>query len=222
VNLAAASEDTAMTGSRSRRCIVTGEILPEARLLRFVASPSGEIVPDVEGKLPGRGIWVRSERDAVDTAVKKQLFARAAKAAVTAGVQLANLAEVLLVGRMQSHIGLARKAGELILGFDPVERSLRGETPPAVVVEAVEAAADGQRKLLSAAVSRGVTPFVMGALRNAELSLAVGRENVVHAALTPGRIAERLIFDAGRLAGFRSLRTWVWPGFSGGAVVAPG
>ena len=222
MTFAAASEDNAMTGPRSRRCIVTGEILPEARLLRFVASPSGEIVPDVEGKLPGRGIWLRAERQAVDTAVKKQLFARAAKAAVIAGAQLANLAEALLVGRMQSHIGLVRKAGELILGFDPVERALRGETPPAVVVEAVEAAADGQRKLLSAAVSRGVTPFVMGALTNAELSLAVGRENVVHAALKPGRIAERLVFEAARLGGFRPLKPWVWDGFLEGKGGWPG
>jgi hypothetical protein len=82
-------------------------------------------------------------------------------------------------------------------------------------VEAAEAAADGRRKLQAAATAKGHVPFVIGCLSSAELSLALKRENVVHAALKPGRIAERLIFEAMRLEGFRPLRAWVWEGFSG-------
>ena len=208
------AEDGGLSGSRLRRCIVTGDVLPEARLIRFVASPDGEIVPDVEAKLPGRGLWVRSDKDAVATAAKKQLFARAAKAQAPA--DLAARAEARLVERMLALLGIARRAGELILGFDQVERALRGDRPPALIVEAAEASREGKRKLQAAALARGVAPFVIGALTNAELSLAVGRENVVHAALKSGRIAEGLIFDAGRLAGFRSLQPWVWGGYSPG------
>lgn len=205
----------AVNGSRERRCIVTGEVLPEARLLRFVRAPDGQIVPDVEAKLPGRGLWVRAERAIVAQAAAKRLFAKAAKAPVIVDEALPERAEARLVERILAHLGLARRAGVLFLGFDQVEKGLRGPNPPAVIVEAAEAAPDGRRKLQAAARARGHVPFVIGALGNTELSLALGRENVVHAALKPGRIAERLIFEAARLNGFRPLKPWVWDGFSG-------
>ena len=205
-----------MDASRTRRCIVSGDVLPEGRLMRFVAGPDGIVVPDVEAKLPGRGLWVRSERAAIEQALSKQLFARAARESVKAQPGLAERAEERLVARMLDHLGLGRRAGELILGFDQVERALRGTSPPAVIVEAAEAGSDGRRKLQSAARARGIVPFVVGALTLAELSLALGRSNVVHAALKSGRIAERLVFDAGRLNGFRPLKPWVWTGFSEG------
>jgi predicted RNA-binding protein YlxR (DUF448 family) len=206
--------DEAMTGSRERRCIVSGDILPEGRLLRFVVGPNAEVVPDVEAKLPGRGLWVRADREAIAAAAKKQFFSRAAQGKVKASADLPALAEARLVDRMLGHLGIARRSGELILGFEQVERALGGDTPPAVIVEASEASPQGSRKLRSVALSRGVVPFVIRALTNDELSLAVGKANVVHAALKSGRIAERVIFDAGRLAGFRPLSPWIWPGFS--------
>src|SRR6266849_1024803 len=212
----------AMGGSRERRCIVTGEVLPEARLLRFVLSPDGQVVPDVEAKLPGRGIWVSADRTIIAQAVAKRLFARAAKAPATADSGLPERAELRLVERILAHLGLARRAGELILGFDQVDKALRSANPPVMIIEAAEAAPDGRRKLQAAATAGGHVPFVIGALTNAELSLALGRENVVHAALNPGRIAERLIFEAARLSGFRPLRPWVWEGFSDGKAGGPG
>jgi predicted RNA-binding protein YlxR (DUF448 family) len=220
MNLAAQSHDEpiglarARVGARTRRCLVTGEVLPEGRLMRFVAAPDGQAVPDVEAKLPGRGLWVKSERGIVERAVAKHLFARAAHAPVSADAGLADRAEALLVRRMLSQLGLALRAGEAILGHDAIERALRGDAPPAVLVEAMEAAPDGRRKLQSAAVASAIVPFVIGCFSGAELSLALGRANVVHAALKPGSKAERLIFDAGRLAGFRPLNSWKWLGFS--------
>jgi predicted RNA-binding protein YlxR (DUF448 family)/ribosomal protein L30E len=205
-----------MDGSRTRRCIVSGESLPEGRLVRFAVGPEGLVVPDVEAKLPGRGMWVRAERKAVEQAAAKGLFSRAAGETVKADTGLASRTEARLVERMLNHIGLARRAGDLILGFDQVERALRGPKGPAVIVGAADAAEDGQRKLQAAARSAGIVPFLIGALTSAELSLALGRSNVVHAALKSGRIAERLVFDAGRLNGFRPLRPWVWAGFSEG------
>jgi uncharacterized protein len=212
----------ASMGPRERRCIVTGEVLPEARLLRFALAPDGQVVPDVEAKLPGRGLWVRADRTIIGQAVAKQLFARAAKAPAAADSGLPNRAELRLVERILAHLGLARRAGELALGFDQVDKALRSANPPALIIEAAEAAPDGRRKLQAAATAGGHVPFVIGALTNAELSLALGRENVVHAALQPGRIAERLIFEAARLSGFRALRPWVWEGFSDGRAGGPG
>jgi predicted RNA-binding protein YlxR (DUF448 family) len=207
---------SAMDGSRTRRCIVSGEVLPEGRLVRFAVAPDGEVVPDVDAKLPGRGMWVRADRNAVEQAALKGLFSRAAGEAVKADTGLAARTEARLVERMLGHLGLGRRAGELILGFDQVERALRGPGSAAVIIEASDAAEDGRRKLQAAARSAGVSPFVIGALSSAELSLALGRANVVHAALKSGRIAERLVFDAGRLSGFRPLTPWAWAGFSEG------
>jgi uncharacterized protein len=204
-----------MGGLRERRCIVTGEILPEARLVRFVLDPAGTVVPDVEAKLPGRGMWVSAERELLIRAAKRGAFARAAGQAAVVPDDLAARTEAGIVQRLLSWLGFARRAGELILGFDRVERQIRGPEPPAVIVEASDAGVDGRRKLQAAAKSAGYIPFVIAALSNAELSLSLGRENVVHAAVKPGRIAERLIFEAARLNGFRVPNPWVWEGFSG-------
>jgi uncharacterized protein len=202
-----------MEASRMRRCIVSGDVLPEGRLVRFAAGPDGAVVPDVEAKLPGRGLWVRAERKAVEQAIAKGSFARAAGEPVKADASLTARTEERLVERMLDHLGLGRRAGALILGFDQVERALRGPNPPAVIIEAADSALDGRRKLHAASRASGIVPFVISALTSAELSLALGRSNVVHAALKSGRIAERLLFDAGRLDGFRPLKPWVWAGF---------
>jgi predicted RNA-binding protein YlxR (DUF448 family) len=188
---------------RERRCIVTGEVVSDAKLVRFVADPDGHVVPDVAADLPGRGMWVSASRDAVTTAVAKNLFARSAKAPLKASADLADRVEHLLVVRMQGDLGLARRAGQAVLGFDNVMRELDSHRPPAVLVEAGDGAADGRRKLRDAVRARGLKTQSIEALDRAELSLALGRENVIHAALKPGRLAERLIFDAGRLGGFR-------------------
>ena len=215
----AQDEDRAMGGSRERRCIVTGDRLTEARLYRFVADPAGKVVPDVEAKLPGRGLWVRADKGVIAQACAKGLFSRAAKAPLIADEKLPGLAERRLIERMLALLGLARRSGELILGFDQVDEALRGtgklKNPPALIVEAADASPDGTRKLQGAAHARGIFPFVIGAFTSDELSLALGRPNVVHAALKSGRLAERMIFEAGRLEGFRPLKSWIWAGFSG-------
>src|SRR3954464_8465112 len=117
-------------GSRERRDIVSGEVLPEHRLLRFVAGPDGTVVPDVAAKLPGRGLWVEASKAAIDKAVEKKLFARAAKAQVTATADLSARAERALLARMIGDLGLARRSGALFMGFDNVLRELLGPKPP--------------------------------------------------------------------------------------------
>jgi predicted RNA-binding protein YlxR (DUF448 family)/ribosomal protein L30E len=188
---------------RERRDIVSGEVLPDSRLLRFVADPDGNIVPDAAAKLPGRGLWVEASRDAVNKAVEKKLFSRAAKASVTATADLAARAEKALVMRMLGDLGIARRSGALALGFDNVLRTLESPKPPKVLIEALDGSADGKRKLYAAAHRLERNCVVIESLTSAELGLALGRENVIHAAVQPGGLAERLTFDAERLSGFR-------------------
>src|SRR5258706_16478891 len=188
---------------RERRDIVSGEILPDSRLLRFVADPDGKVVPDVAVKLPGRGLWVEASKDAVNKAVEKKLFARAAKAQVVAESDLSARAEKALVTRMLGDLGIARRAGSLVLGFDNVMRGLEGSKPPKVLIEALDGSADGKRKLYAAAHRLERNCVVIESLTSAELGLALGRENVIHAAVQPGGLGEGLPFDAERLSGFR-------------------
>ena len=190
--------------ARERRDIVSGEIMPDNRLIRFVADPDGHVVPDAAAKLPGRGLWVEASRDAVNKAVEKKLFSRAAKAQVTADADLSARAEKALVARMLGDLGIARRSGALVLGFDNVLRALQGPKPPKVLIEAFDGAADGKRKLYAAAHRMELNCVVLESLTSAELGLALGRENVIHAAIQPGGFAERLTFDAERLSGFRS------------------
>ena len=139
-------------------------------------------------------------------AVEKKLFARAAKAQVTAGADLSARAEKALVARMLGDLGIARRSGQLVLGFDNVLRALQGPKPPKVLIEAFDGSADGKRKLYAAAHRLELNCVVIESLTSGELGLALGRENVIHAAVQPGGLAERLTFDAERLSGFR-LRT---------------
>ena len=194
--------DEEETVGRERRCIVAGEVMPDSRLIRFVAAPDGQVVPDVAGKLPGRGLWVTATRAAIDQAVTKKLFARAAKTNVAADAGLADRTEKALVARMLGDLGLARRSGALVLGFDNVLRALDGARPPMVMVEAHDGSGDDWRKLYNAAHAREAETAI-GRMRLTLVGLALGRENVIHAAVQPGGLAERLTFDAERLQGFR-------------------
>lgn len=185
--------------SAVRRCLASGEVVDKARLVRFVVGPDDAVVPDVEGKLPGRGMWVSARREAVDRAVAKRLFSRAAKRTVAAPSDLADTVETLLVRRCLSFLGLAVRAGEAVAGFEKVRDQLR-KPHVAVLLSACDGAADGREKL--ARLTNGVP--VVELFSRAELSLAIGRENVVHAALRRGGLADRFVVEAARLSGFRS------------------
>ena len=174
-------------------------MVPAHHLIRFVADPESRIVPDVAARLPGRGAWVTASSDAITEAVKKKLFARALKAPVTAADDLAGRTEKALVARILGDLGLARRAGQLVLGFDNVMRMLDSARPPALLIEAEDGSRDGKRKLYNAAHARALKPVVMESLSSAELGLALGRENVIHAAVQPGGLADRLALDAQRL-----------------------
>jgi len=189
---------------RERRCIVTGEVLPDAKLIRLVVGREGDLVPDIAVRLPGRGSWISAERNALERAISRNLFAKAAQGPVRATQDLVERTERLIAQRMTADLGLARRSGALVFGFDNVARALEGPTPPSVLVEARDGSPDGRRKLLALARARNSAIEIVDCLDSKEISLALGRENVIHAALKSGRLSERLVMDAGRLNGFRA------------------
>lgn len=181
-----------------RRCIVTRETQPRAGMIRFVVGPENEIVPDLAEKLPGRGVWVSSTRDALEKASAKGLFARAAKQAVVVPDGLAETVETALLRRVTELLSLARKAGSAIVGYEKV-RGLLAIEEADVLIQASDGSERGKSKLRA---PDGDGRFI-GCLTARELGLAFGREHAIHAALTAGGLTTRVVEDAARLSGLR-------------------
>ncbi len=171
----------------------------EARtMLRFVIDPERRLVPDLAGRMPGRGFWVKADAASVRTALKKRVFDRHAGGAVIVPDDLPELLERLLAQRCIDAVGLGRRAGELVSGFDQVAAAVAAAVP-GVLIEASDAAEHGRRKLRA---KQGDGP-VVACLSRAELGRALGRDAVVHAWMRNGRLATRLADDAAKLEGFR-------------------
>ncbi len=181
-----------------RRCIATGESGPTDRLIRFVLGPQAVVVPDLAAKLPGRGVWLTAERALVERAVAKKLFSRAFKAQAAAPGDLADRLEALLARRLIGLIGLARKAGQAVTGFEKVRARLK-EGAAGALVQASDGAAGGKAKLARMASEVAVIEM----LDSTELGLAFGRDFAIHAALDQGGFADRVIGEAARLGGLR-------------------
>jgi predicted RNA-binding protein YlxR (DUF448 family) len=195
--------------TRARRDIVSGEVMGEARLLRFVLGPDGAVLPDFARKLPGRGMWVEARREAVNTAVKRGAFSRAAKTKVAAASDLADQVERGLIRRLSHTLGLARRSGDLTLGFEKAASALEGGKA-AWMIEAADGAPDGRRKLLNIARRSAKPPRLFGVFTAQELSLALGVEPVVHCVFLAGRGVEGWTHDVERLSGFRPLLPESW------------
>ena len=181
-----------------RKCIATGEAQPKHGMIRFVVGPDNMIVPDLMEKLPGRGIWVSSDRTALDTAVAKKLFARAAKQPVTLPEDLTGLVETALVNRATSLLAMARKSGDAVAGYEKVKDWLSKDYAD-VLIQASDGSERGKNKLS--------TPYegsFIGWLTSNELGLAFGRETVIHAALGTGGLSKRVVEEAARLRGLRA------------------
>ena len=184
--------------SPQRRCIASGEVRDRSRLLRFVVGPDGTVVPDIDERLPGRGLWLTPRRDIVDRAVAKRLFARAARRSVSVPPDLADRLETLLARRVVDSLGLARRAGLAVAGFDRVSDAVR-HGRAALLLCARDGAAGGRRKL--AELARDLP--CAEALTASELGAAFGRDWIVHAAVGGGKLCRRLLLDLEKLAGLR-------------------
>lgn len=196
-----------------RKCIVSGLPAPRDRLIRCVVGPDDEIVPDLSEKLPGRGLWVTADRSTIEKAVAKGLFARAARARVKASPDLAIRIEELLVVRVIHQIGLVRKAGSALNGYEKVVDCIE-KGRASVLLEAADGAADGRNKLVRQVKKRNEGHkqliHVVGLLNSAELSLAFGHQHVIHAALKSAPVTKMALRDLERLAGFRPMVPPSW------------
>jgi predicted RNA-binding protein YlxR (DUF448 family) len=188
--------------ANERRCIATGESKAREDLVRFVVAPDRSIVPDLDGDLPGRGLWLSPDREVLEKTRLGAAFARAAKESVTVAPDLADRLERMLAKRCCDMLGLARRAGQAVMGYEQVRAFLRDRSAAArkgVLVAARDGAAGGSDKLRHLAPDQ---PLV-DVLDSAEIGAAFGTGAVVHVALADGRLAREFLQAAHRLAGLR-------------------
>lgn len=191
-----------------RTCIVTREEKAQDALLRFVLAPDGSVVADIAGRLPGRGVYVTARRTFVQEAVKRSLFARAFKKAVAVAPDLCAVVDNLLVIQARQALSLAKKAGLVTSGFGKVEAEIGGRRV-AVLLHAADGRPDGigklDRKFRAVQSARGQPAPIIAGFNSAELSLAMGGENVIHAALAAGGQTRVFLRCCARLQSFRML-----------------
>jgi uncharacterized protein len=196
-------------GPRSRGaerfCVVTRGVRPAEDMIRFVIAPNGEAVADLKHNLPGRGVWVTGTRSALLAAVKASAFARGFRRDVRLAPDFVGCTERLLESAALDALAVARKAGLVAMGFAQVETALKRETVVALL-HAAEAAPDGVKKLDSALKQSRQSASVrtVRILTSGQLDLALGRPNVIHAALLAGRASETFMARLRRLERFRS------------------
>jgi hypothetical protein len=181
-----------------RRCLASGEERPVAGMIRFVVGPDDALVPDLEERLPGRGLWLSARRDMIETAVAKRLFAKAAHCAVAVPEGLSDRLADLLKRRCLDTLGLARRAGLVTFGADRVREALAAGGV-GVLVEAEDGSPAERRKFVALA---GGVP-VVDVLTRGELGAALGRDDAVHVAIARHRLAAAFQAEAARYAGVR-------------------
>ncbi|MCA6107622.1 RNA-binding protein [Bradyrhizobium cenepequi] len=192
-----------------RMCAVNREVRPIDELIRFVVAPTGEVVADVKRKLPGRGLWLSASRRTVAEAVRRHQFKRGFKRDVRVAATLPDDTEALLVRSVIEALAMAAKAGRAVSGFGKVEDALSQRERPLSLIHASDAAPDGVRKLDAILRQRSgkdedsLKISVVTALTSAELDLALGRSNVIHAALLAGPASKTFLSRCQLLVRYR-------------------
>jgi predicted RNA-binding protein YlxR (DUF448 family) len=187
-----------------RMCVATRTVKPVVDMIRFVVGPDGEAVPDLKRKLPGRGVWVTATQDALADAIKRKALVRGFKREVRLPVDLVARTEQMLERAVLDALAMAGKAGLVVTGFSKVEAALQQDKVVGLL-HAAEASPDGVRKLDAARRRnpRGSIE-VVGSLSSAQLDLALGRPNVIHAALLAGPPSDTFLARSRRLERFRT------------------
>jgi hypothetical protein len=201
-----------------RQCIVTRERLPKERMIRFVIGPDHQLVPDLAARLPGRGMWLSASGDVVELPRAQEdgqgkekrggglaerrltrAFSRAARGPVSVPPDLSAILQAALVRRITELLGLTRRAGQAVAGFEKAREYLR-TSPSRLVLQASDGSVAERARFLSGAAA---DTMVFDPLPGAVLGRIFGRDHVVHVAVAPGKLAESLAIEASRLAGLR-------------------
>ena len=198
---------TRVAPGMQRHCALTRTLKPVDEMVRFVIGPGSHTVPDINRKLPGRGLWITGTRAAIEEAIKGNVFARSFKQNVRVAADLAATTERLLERSALDALAIVGKAGQVIGGFAKVEAAI-GRDDVRALIHAADAAADGKRKL-DAALQRKTHEksreiAIVELFSGAQLDLALNRPNVVHAALLAGPVSDTFLARAKRLERFRS------------------
>lgn len=199
------ADSTSAVGPQ-RLCAVTREPRDARELIRFALSPDGIITPDLDRSLPGRGVWITCDKRLVEKAIATQAFSKSLKVKAETPADLADRLDDLILKRVTGALSLANKAGLVVAGFEKVFAALE-KAPVRTILHGADAAADGcakiDRKYKAIQASRGQSATVVNVLTIAQMSLAIGRGSVVHAALTPGGLSDRFLEEAERLRRYR-------------------
>lgn len=174
---------------------MTRERLSKERMIRFVVGPERQLAPDLAARLPGRGIWLSARGDVVETARTRGAFAKAARGPVTVPPDLLSGLQAALMRRIGEHLGLARRAGQAVAGFQKAREWLDKGTA-ALVVQAADGSADERSRFIGSWAGPVVSP-----LDGAALGAVFGRDHTVHVAVAAGRLAERILNESERLSG---------------------
>lgn len=187
-----------------RLCAVTRDVRPVSELIRFVRAPDGTLTPDLKRKLPGRGVWVTARRETLGEAVRRRVFTRSLKQEVTVDPALADQVDALYLKSALDLLSLANKAGKLVVGFSKVESAVQSGDAVAIV-HATEAAPDGMRKIEQILRRAGLESRVrrLAPFDGPQMDLALGRSNVIHAALIADSVSKAFLARADDLARFR-------------------
>jgi predicted RNA-binding protein YlxR (DUF448 family) len=190
-----------------RHCALTRTLKPVDEMVRFVIGPGSHTVPDINRKLPGRGLWITGTRSAIEEAIKGNVFARSFKQNVRVAADLAATTERLLERSALDALAIVGKAGQVVAGFAKVEAAV-GRDDVVALIHAADAAADGKRKL-DAALQRKTLEksgeiAIVAVFSGAQLDLALNRPNVVHAALLAGPVSDTFLARVRRLERFRT------------------
>jgi uncharacterized protein len=182
---------------------VTGRKGPPDAMIHFCLSPEGLVAPDLRRKLPGRGVWVLARRSVVAEAARRQVFSRGFKTKAVAPEDLAGLVERLMQEDALQSLSIANKAGLVVAGAAKVEAAIR-DGRIAALIHAREASGDGVAKLERLARGRlGASNLAQIKLfSSSQLDLALGRSNVIHAALGEGEASAAFLLRARRVSAY--------------------
>jgi len=193
------SKNSINSGGILRRCIVSGRVEPITKLIRFVVGPDDVIVPDISKRLPGRGLWTLAARDIVNEARAGRKFDKAAKRSVSAPADLADIVELSLLESCLNIVGLARRAGHAVGGYEKTRASIASGKEVLVIVASGASTGSRERLLSGRRDIAAIDIFGQG-----ELGKVFGRDGVVFVAITDAMIGKKLRDEAARLAGFRT------------------
>lgn len=189
-----AAEDTPEQGPL-RRCLVTRAQGRREDMLRFAVAPDGRVVFDAAATLPGRGLWLSAAPGVLHQAVRRGVFARGAKRAVNVPPNLEDEVKAALTRRLTDLLGLARRSGAAISGFEKAREWLRAGKA-GLVIQAADGSAEERARFTG-----GRDVPVAAVLSAASLGKIFGREHTVHVVIAPGRLAKMIESEARRLQG---------------------